>query len=146
MKLLLILPFLQIAFLSSSAFSDDDHEPKTFSENTAIVEVQDHGKKFKLSVKATKALNLKFDEIKFLTNDSFEIPSTALVSFGESLGVFVVRDGWYELILVKTSSQKKSTIKISSTQLKKSDQIVVSGVPLLRVAHLEASGEGGEGH
>ena len=144
-KLLLSL-LIGLLFTNFSHAEKDDHEGSSFGEGMAIIDVHDNGHRFKLSDKAIASLKLKHEAISSLDKGTYKISKNTLVSFGEEFGVFVVRDGWFELIEVEIKSRKKDFISISSKNLNKSDQIVVSGVPLLRVAQLEASGEGGEGH
>ena len=50
------------------------------------------------------------------------------------------------MVIIKVVKRGKYGAQIESKDLAQNDQIVVNGVGLLRVAHLEASGEGGQGH
>ncbi len=129
---------------------ESEHEAeKNKGSKKAIIDIHDEGRRFKLSIKAKKILKLKHETISKIGAGTFLIQNQSLVRFGEAFGVFVYRDEWFELIEVKVESKgskKNIMLKVSSKELKASDKIVVEGVPLLRVAQLEASGEGGEGH
>lgn len=124
----------------------DDHEKK---QSKTILEIQNEGRKFKLSKSAISTLKLKYLPCKFINKNKVSIPRASLVNFRKEFGVFVHSLDWFELVEVSIESDKKSEYIVSSptfSNLKNSCEIVVSGVPLLRVAQLEASGEGGQGH
>ena len=144
-KRLLCSLLVSILFLNFS-FADENHEGGNFGEGKAILDVTENGYKFKLSERAIKTIKLKIQVISPLGENTFRVPKSSLISFGEQFGVFVVRNGWFEIVEIKVKNRKNNAINIISRKLSKSDQIVVSGVPLLRIAQLEASGEGGEGH
>ena len=115
----------------------------------AILEIEDDGSKFKLSSLAIKSIKLKYKKCEKLEGSKIKIPQVALVSFGNEFGVFVHRSDWFELVEVKVVSQSENSRIVSApyfSNIKAHCEIVVSGVPLLRIAQLEASGEGGEGH
>lgn len=128
-----------------------EEESSKFGPGKAILAVQDEGKKFKLSPESTSFLKIGFEKIKRTsekknTPPAFEIPLTALVSFQAKMGIFVLEDGWIELVELKILSRTDKSAVIESKSLHEGDEIAVQGVPFLRVAHLEASGQGGEGH
>ena len=50
------------------------------------------------------------------------------------------------MIHVEVVKRGKYGTQIKSKDLSENDQIVAEGIGLLRVAHLEASGQGGQGH
>ena len=50
------------------------------------------------------------------------------------------------LLLIEVVKRNQKTTRIKSSLLKENFQIVTQGVALLRVAHLEALGQGGQGH
>lgn len=123
------------------------HESSKFGEGKAITEVKGEGKAFKLSDRAERVMEIKAHT--FRGNESkgvFTIPLAALVEFQDEQGIFVRRDGWYTLVEVKVIKNEKDLVTIQSHDLSLADEIITGGVPLLRVAHLEASGKGGEGH
>ncbi|MBL0250256.1 MAG: hypothetical protein IPQ26_06350 [Elusimicrobia bacterium] len=81
----------------------------------------------------------------------FTLPKSAIATFKkDETGVYRLQDGYYKLIegearprglLVRFIPHRKK-------DLRPNDQIVVEGVPLLRVAELDAfsTGEAGHGH
>ncbi len=119
------------------------------NQSKTILEVEKEGKRFKLSPKAIATLGLQYSPCADLNNGNLKVPKSSLVIYGENSGLFLHDSDWFELIEVELISRNdqeynvrfKEPIKTSA-----SCQVVVSGVPLLRVAQLEASGEGGEGH
>jgi len=122
------------------------HEEEAFGKGKAITEVYNEGKKFKLSKASEKLLGIKTSPLEQLNSSTFIIPNEALVRFQSHLGVFIKNDDWFELIELKKATLAKGYVSIESLLLHKGVQIVTSGVPLLRVAHLQASGQGGKGH
>ena len=124
----------------------DDHGSPKFGKGKAIVEVKNDGKHFKLALGAIKTLKLQTIKLDSPTKGTFEIPASAVVDFQDELGVYRRNGDWFEMVEIKVVHRGKYSAKIKSAKLKKSNQIVSQGVPLLRVAHLEASGQGGQGH
>lgn len=125
---------------------DSDHAE---TQSKTILEVKDNGNKFKLSEPAIKTLKINFSPCKFLGNKKIEIPKTAMVNFRKEFALYFYESNWFELVEVKIDSRTKTKYVVSSSHfsdLKNSCQIVTSGVSLLRVAQLEALGEGGQGH
>ncbi len=133
-----IFKFTEVFFLLSIALpclaEEHDH-----SEDKSIEE-------FEISQKAELTLGIKTIEIKKLRKYLFEIPIQSIVYFAEDKGVYRFDGHHYQLIKIKVRKSYKSKVKIESKELKKGDKIVIQGVPLLRVVHLQESGEGGEGH
>lgn len=152
MLLGLVLPFA--AFASGDhGKGEKEHEGEEHKEeaeeaspgvgpNKAITEA-DHEKGFKLSPEATKTLAIKSAPATHLTSGGGIVPKSALAFFQGEVGVYRLRDGWYKLVEV-TLTPKTSSIK--TNEFKANDQIVVEGVPLLRIADLDASGGNEEGH
>ncbi len=101
---------------------------------------------FGLSQKAIKLMQIKTLKIRSLVQNKFVIPKSALVNYGEDHGVFKYDGEHFKLITIAHLKQGKSSITIESEMLHDGDLVVTKGVPLLRVAHLQASGQGGEGH
>lgn len=122
-----------------------EHE-EAFGEGKAVTAVKGDGQFFKLSELALTTLEIKTGELDQIKGNQFEIPSGALVRFQNERGVYRVSEGWFELVKVKVISEHKAGIVVESSKLAGSDKIAVGGVPLLRVAHLQASGQGGKGH
>lgn len=101
---------------------------------------------FQLSDEAFKTLGIKTQALP--GNNTF--PKQAIVYFKDETGVYRQRDGWYKLIEGKAESQGNRVrfVPHNRQDLRAGDQIVVDGVPLLRVAELDAfsSGDAGHGH
>lgn len=118
-------------------------------QSKTILEIEKDGKKFKLSKKAIETLKVKYESCKTVGDLELEVPKASLVRFERKMGVFLHVSDWFELIEVDLISQKDSqyTVKTKNFPINATAcEIVISGVPLLRVAQLEASGEGGQGH
>jgi hypothetical protein len=101
---------------------------------------------FQMSDEALKTLEIKTQPIP--ANDAF--PKEAIVSFKDEAGVYRLRDGWFKLIEGETQplGNRIRFTPHKKKDLRPGDQIVVQGVPLLRVTELDAfsSGEAGHGH
>ena len=124
----------------------DDHGGPKFGKGRAIVEIKNEGKLFKLATGAIKTLSLQTVKLDTPNKGFYEIPSSAVVDFQDEIGIYRQKGDWFELVEVKVVQRGKYSAKVNSPKLAKNDQIVSQGVPLLRVAHLEASGQGGQGH
>ncbi len=92
---------------------------------------------FRLSDKAKKVIGLV---IKPLGSNPHMIPSSALVSYGDRVGVYRLRSGWFKLIEIQNSDEQRGSVVINSAELKDDDQIAVEGVALLRVSEMDAFG------
>lgn len=103
-------------------------------------------KGFKLSEKALKTLEIQARSID--RRGQITIPETCLVEFKDETGIYRWRDGYFKLI--EGTAQKTGRAIIfkprSSSDLQPGDQVVTNGVPLLRVAELDAFSEGEAGH
>lgn len=124
----------------------DHHGGSKFGEGKAIVEVKKEGKLFKLATGAIKTLKLQTIDLDSSKKGVFEIPASAVVDFQDEIGIYRRNGDWFEMVEVKVVQRGKYSAKIKSSKLVKNDKIVSQGVALLRVAHLEASGQGGQGH
>ena len=128
---------------------DDEHGEEEASASVgpgkAVLEVKDEGQKLKLSPEAQSKINLKFDKI-IVQGGSTRIPKAALLEYQANTAVYRLnQDGFIELVPVKVSKREADSVLVSGA-LASNEQIAISGVPLLRAAQLEASGQGGEGH
>lgn len=108
----------------------------------AINEV-DEIKGFSLSIEAIKTLKLKFKKIRKRT---FFIEKSTLVSSKQFKGIYRLRGGFFKFISVVILKSTKKGFIISSRELGKEDQVVVSGVGLLRVADVFSTDESEYGH
>ncbi len=149
-KALTLIPLLLLFTTSQAYSSEKDHdqhkdEPAKHEENKMKEDHQEE-KEFKLSAKAIKLMQIETVPIKAQRPNEFSIPNSALVRYGEKYGVYKFDGENFELINLTNIKKKKSVFTSKTEFLKTGDLIAVKGVPLLRVAHLQASGQGGEGH
>lgn len=92
---------------------------------------------FRLSDKAKKVIGLV---AKPLGSKPHMIPPSALVNYGDRVGVYRLRNGWFKLIEIQNSDAPQASVATSSTELNDDDQIAVEGVALLRVSEMDAFG------
>jgi len=123
----------------------DEHGGSKFGPGKAITEVREKDQAFQLSKKATALLRIKTKNIRFSKGQA-RLPEKSLVEFQQHTAFYRFREGWYELVEVKLLARKGRYVFVEAQGLKNRQKIVVSGVPLLHVAYLEASGQGGKGH
>ena len=126
----------------------EDHEEESpFGAGKAILEVKDNGRLFKLSHIAIETLSIESTVVSNVsTGKSIELPTSSLVYYQEKIGVFKKRESWFELVEVKVITKGKFTSIVKIYDVKKTWEIVSKGAALLRIAHLQASGQGGSGH
>lgn len=123
----------------------DDHGSSEFGPDKAITRVEKSGKRFELNEKAEKLLKIATVEIK-AQGKNFIVPISAIVSFRDEYGVYVKRGKAYQLLETKKLVKNFQQVTIELEAAGSSEFIVTQGVGLLRVSHLQASGQGGEGH
>ena len=125
----------------------DDHGDEGFGEGKAIVDVKNEGESFKLADEAISLLGLEYGTIKkSVIKNVFIVPTKAIIYFNDEKGIFVKNSGWFKLVDVKLIKRNSNWSQVKSNSLSLGEKIVVSGTGLLRVAHLQASGQGGQGH
>ncbi len=117
-----------------------------FGPGKAIEEVKEEGKLFRLSQKAVTIMALKTEPLRSTVGEAVNVPASALVFFQEEVGVYVQRDGWFQLVELELLRSDGKSASVKTKKFKPTDLIVTAGVALLRIAHLEASGQGGQGH
>lgn len=117
-----------------------------FGAGKAIEAIQDEGEAFKLAPRAVKTMGIEVQLLQMSSGDTIQIPSSALVFFQDEVGVYVLRDGWFRMVELNLIRRDGPVASIKTKDLKQGDQLVTSGVASLRIAHLEASGQGGQGH
>ena len=118
------------------------------SQSKTILEIRGEGRKFKLSKKAIETLKLKYSSCQYANRGDLRIPKNSLIKYGNKFGIFLHESDWFELVEVKIAANSKVEYRVTPLNNIVNDacEVVISGVPLLRVAQLEASGEGGKGH
>ncbi|MBL7542592.1 MAG: hypothetical protein JNL11_02195 [Bdellovibrionaceae bacterium] len=92
---------------------------------------------FKLTDKAKEVIGVK---TKSIGSKPYSIPNEALVHYGDKVGVYRLRDGWFKLIEVQKTNKDSGTSTISSSDLNEKDQIAIEGVALLRVSEMDIFG------
>lgn len=122
---------------------EGDHDE--FGEDKAIQGIKGEGRFFKLSTEAIQTLSIAWAPLTRQEN-GYILPKSAIVQFRGEKGVYVYRNGWFHLIVINPTSVQSGKVFSDSPEIQSEDQLVVKGVPLVRVAHLQASGQGGEGH
>lgn len=149
-KVLTLIPLLLLFTTSQVYSSEKDHDQhrdeSAKHEESKTNENHQEEKGFELSAKAIKLMQIETVPVKPQRSNEFSIPNSALVRYGEKYGVYKFNGEHFELINLTNIKKKKSVFASKTEFLKTGDLIVVKGVPLLRVAHLQASRQGGEGH
>ena len=124
-----------------------EHGDEGFGEGKAITEVRNEGESFKLADEAQSLLGLGYNTIKkSVSNNVYIVPTKSIIYFNDEKGIFVKNNGWFKLVDVKLVKKDSKWSQVRSRDLSLGQKIVVSGTGLLRVAHLQASGQGGQGH
>ena len=122
------------------------HEEEKFGKGKAIEEIKKDGKLFKLADGAIKTLKIDTIQLDRADKGVYEVPSSTIVDYQNEVGVYRKVGNWFEIINVKIIERRKYSSRIQSKELSQKNEIVSQGVNLLRVTHLEASGQGGQGH
>lgn len=132
MKFLIILNLIVFGFFASTS---DDHEHGHESEK----------KEFEISKEAVEFLKIETGKIK-KESGRFKIPKKSLVYFQNKTGIYVKENHHFKLIEVVSFQLQGQFAFVQSEELSDGDEVVVSGVSFVRIAHLEATGQGGQGH
>ncbi len=143
---ILIISFLVLISNFPAAYSEETGEEEASSGIGPGKAVTETSKTLglKLSEKAIQTLSLHTSAIQ--SQNTHRLPSKAIVYFQDEAGIYREKDGWYKLIEVEIVSRAGVETTIKSSDLKPGDHLVIDGVPLLRVAELNAFGGAGEGH
>jgi len=126
--------------------SHEDHGRVFFGEGKAMVEVKEEGKHFRLSKGAINTIKLQSIKLDSPSKGIFEVPASSIVDFQDKIGIYKQNGDWFELVEVSLIQRDKHSAQINSNGISVSDYIVNRGAALLRIAHLQASGPGGQGH
>ena len=124
----------------------DDHGASGVGEGKAILEVQEEGKRFKLSKNSKEFLKISTVPIEALGGRQYRVPSSALVSYQKHRGIYVFSNEWFEIKEVKVISSDSESAFVAAGEIKAGSQVAITGLGFLRAAHLQASGQGGQGH
>jgi hypothetical protein len=123
----------------------EEETSSSVGPGNAVTEA-DHETGFKLSDKALRTLALELAPIR--PQASYTLPKTAIVYFKDEAGVYRLREGRFKLIEGDAEAQADKILFTPEPKdaFQRGDQIVIKGVPLLRVTELDAFGGSGEGH
>lgn len=139
------LTYLIIALLVvPSVFASEEEEASSSVGPNKAITAANPKSGLQLSDKATALLGLAFEKIS--STKTHRVPASCAVYFQDEVGVYRVRGGWIKLVEIEIKSRTASEIVFDSSEIQPEDTIVNAGVPLLRVAELEAWGGSGEGH
>jgi hypothetical protein len=128
---------------------DSHHHDDQPSENKAIQDVKDDGIEFRLSEQAILRIGIKTEDLATRLREvgsTFTVPKSYLVFSQKMVGLYFSHDRWFRLIEVEVMEKSKSTYKVRLKSSPSHYDLVTDGIPLLRVAQLEAMGKGGQGH
>lgn len=92
----------------------------------------------RLSDAAVRRLGLSFQDMK--STGIHPVPLQSLVHFGDEIGVYRLRGGWFKLVEVRLVGHSPQEARIQSSELKPGDRIVVRGAPFLRATELDVFG------
>lgn len=99
---------------------------------------------FKISAEAEK--NFEIRRIKIAVLDQIKVPKAAIVTAGEETNIYRFRNGFYKRIDFNVVKKNGENLLVISKDLKQSDEVVVHGTGLLRIAELAAFGGAPQGH
>lgn len=120
---------------------EHEHESKV-SDKKAIMEVN-HDGGIKLSKEATSLLEIETIKAR---NGKVILPHDAIVFIQKTKGFYLKRDEFYYFIEVESVSKFKNQISFNYSSFKSKDEIVISGVELLRVSDVFSKDESEYGH
>lgn len=131
-------------YFLNHAFADEDEGGSAKIGPDQAITKFDFQQGIQLSDLAQKFLEIKYQSV---SNGRVQVvPKGALVHFQDDIGVYRFRNKWFKLVHINVMSSDLSKVTIQTDELMPTDQIVSQGVPLLRVADIEASGGKDEGH
>lgn len=156
----LLISFFSTVLISYGSFSLSPDSARAVedkgvdSQNSAkaVLEISKE-KGFRLSESALKTIHVATRAID--SGPVHSVEKRAIVYSRDHVGVYRLREGWFKLIEVEilsheagtssSSAVSNSILKVRSKELEAGDQIAFQGVPLLRVAEMDAfSGSAGE--
>lgn len=70
----------------------------------------------------------------------YTLPSSCLIYFGDKIGVYRIRNGWFKLITISIDKKSNGSVSFSSNELQANDEVAVQGGALLRVTEMDAFG------
>lgn len=128
---------------NSDETDHDDHtDSKSIDKDKAIQEVNERNG-FKLSPQAIDTLKIKFKNIE---NNIFTISKESLVVSKYDRGIYRYRDGFFKFIDVQIIKKDKLNHLVKIEDFEKGDQVVISGVKLLKVSDVFSTDTAEYGH
>ena len=129
--------------VESDEHDGHDHgSVKAIGKGKAIEEVDDN-KGFRLSKEAIKTLKIKLKSVK---GKSFNVEKSALVASKNIKGIYIYRNGYFKLFSVSINKEMKKSYSVNLSNVRFGDQVVISGVPLLRVSDIYSTDTSEYGH
>ncbi len=98
------------------------------------VEAYDEHDGLKLSEKAK--INLGIKTIPAPSSKTVRLKKESVVEIRDEAGIYILRSNWFQFVAVTLSKTKGGEFLVETKELKPTDEIVVKGVALLRVAHI----------
>lgn len=132
---LLLFAHTGLAEDHSDEHAHGEHEEESESEQT---------EGFKLAPEAVKTFGLKYRAAP--AGSSFTISRKSIYFGLHEQNLYRLREGLFKRIDFQVISKSKTEFKISTSELKAGDQIVIEGIGFLRMAELAASGGVSESH
>lgn len=125
--------------------SSENHEEHEESGAKSKYVQADEKRGVRLDPVILKQFAIETARLKPLSKRNFQVPISSLVSFEQSTGVYILRNGWYNLLPVRIL-KKSNRRAIIQGRILPGDRVVIRGAGMLRLIHLEAFGASGEGH
>lgn len=122
---------------------DHEEENSKIGPDKGILESHEESG-FKLSPEALKNFEIKTQKLS--SQGPWELPLSARLLSQEEINLFRVREGFFKRIDFSLLSKTQSVMKITSSELKEGDEVVVNGIGFLRIAEITAFGGAPEGH
>ena len=119
-----------------------EEENSQVGPGKGIVEA-DKSKGFKLSPEAEK--NFELEKVKFVSA-TISIPKSAIVTSGEEVNLFRLREGFYSRIDFIELNSNGNSVTVKSNDLKSGDEIVIKGTGFLRMTEIAAFDGAPAGH
>ncbi|WP_417335662.1 hypothetical protein [Halobacteriovorax marinus] len=116
---------------------------KSIGEGKAISEV-DEKRGFRLSPEAFTTLGIKLET--YSGESQIKISKKILVKSKEERGIYIMRDKFFKLYPVSIVKEFPEQYLVKVKGLKEKDQIVTSGVKLLRVSDIYSTDKSEYGH
>ena len=138
-----LITALAISFTSQPLRAEEEGGSAKIGPDQAIT-MFDPEKGIQLSDLAIKNIGIKTQSL--LNSTAIQVPISSLVYFQDDVGVYRLRDQWFNLVKVQVLSKTAREAQLKTSDIGSKDQVVTQGTALLRVAHLEASEGEGNGH